>query len=395
MTWTNNLADMQLEGTFDLNDGNPVTIDALTGSGTVTTTNWTDSFSNSRTLTVGQNGGSGTFNGIITQATVHVTRLTKIGSGTQTLTGANHYSGVTTINGGTLEIGDGGTTGTLGSGAVTIASGATLTIHRSDNYGTGSNQVFSGAGTIIKEGTGDLIFNGGSDHTNVQGISNLVVNNGLVRTDYFGQWNSNLNLTANGNGILEMWNTNTPLATLSGNGTVQNTRFFDRPNTTLTVAAGSFSGTIMDSGGTASLSLVKTGPGTLTLSGMNSYTGTTIIAGGTLNAATFSDYGVMAASASAPRTVARETSASCSVAARCNTPVPPRNRPTAPSASAAPAEPPSTPQAAIPPPPSASPPPPRQTCSRPTATARSRSPAPTPATTPLPWPSPKRAPPRS
>ena len=314
---------------------------------------------------------------------MHVTRLTKIGSGTQTLTGANHYSGVTTINGGTLEIGDGGTTGTLGSGAVTIASGATLTIHRSDNYGTGSNQVFSGAGTIIKEGTGDLIFNGGSDHTNVQGISNLVVNNGLVRTDYFGQWNSNLNLTANGNGILEMWNTNTPLATLSGNGTVQNTRFFDRPNTTLTVAAGSFSGTIMDSGGTASLSLVKTGPGTLTLSGMNSYTGTTIIAGGTLNAATFSDYGVNGslgkrASDSSPGNVGilfrggtlqytGSTPQSTNRAIRISS----SGGATIDASGSNPAATLSFTAATSP------------TCSRPTATARSRSPAPTPATTPL------------
>ena len=201
-----------------------------------------------------------------------------------------YHAGETTITVGTLQIGDGGTTGTLGSGAVSIDSGAFLTINRSDSYGTGSSQDFSGAGTITKEGTGDLVFNGGEDHTNVQGISNVVVNNGLIRTDFFGQWNSNLNLTVNGSGILELWSANQSLGTLNGNGTVQNTKYYDRL-TTLTVAAGSFSGTITDGGitsggsgtGDTRLSLVKSGAGTLTLSGTISYGGSTTVEDGTLS----------------------------------------------------------------------------------------------------------------
>ena len=122
MTWAGNLADMQVDGMFDLNDGNAVIIDALTGSGTVTTTNYTDSFSNSRTLTVGQDGGSGTFSGTITQATVHVTGLTKTGGGTQTLTGTNSYTGNTTVNGGTLIVNGNITSSSL----TTVQSGGTL-----------------------------------------------------------------------------------------------------------------------------------------------------------------------------------------------------------------------------------------------------------------------------
>ena len=122
MTWAGNLADMQVDGMFDLNDGNAVIIDALTGSGTVTTTNYTDDFTNSRTLTVGQDGGSGTFSGTITQATVHVTGLIKTGGGTQTLTGTNSYTGNTTVNGGTLIVNGNITSSSL----TTVQSGGTL-----------------------------------------------------------------------------------------------------------------------------------------------------------------------------------------------------------------------------------------------------------------------------
>ena len=106
-------------------------------------------------LTVGKNDGSGTFSGVITQASVHVTGLTKKRRHPDSH-GSDDYKGATTINGGTL-LGDGGLTGTLGSGAVTIESGAFLTINRSDNYGTTYNQSFSGAGTLVKEGAGDLV----------------------------------------------------------------------------------------------------------------------------------------------------------------------------------------------------------------------------------------------
>ena len=176
MTWAGNLADMQVDGMFDLNDGNAVIIDALTGSGTVTTTNYTDSFSNSRTLTVGQDGGSGTFSGTITQATVHVTGLTKTGGGTQTLTGTNSYTGNTTVNGGTLIVNgnitssslttvqSGGTLGGSGAvGSLTVDSGGFL------NPGN-SPGILSVDGDYIQLGTVNIEITGitaGSQHDQV------------------------------------------------------------------------------------------------------------------------------------------------------------------------------------------------------------------------------------
>ena len=78
---------------------NPVIVDALNGAGTIR-----ENYGGSAGLTVGIDNGSGTFSGAIEQ----VASLTKAGSGAETLTGANTYGGATTINAGTLEIGNGG-----------------------------------------------------------------------------------------------------------------------------------------------------------------------------------------------------------------------------------------------------------------------------------------------
>jgi len=119
----------------------PAAIDGLNGAGTV------DSVSAAATLTVGKAGGSGNFSGTLENNSAALS-FTKTGAGTQILTGANTYTGATTVSGGVLEV---DSPGSLGSTAVTVTN-ATLT-------GSGT---FGGTVTVNNGGalTGLGIYNG-------------------------------------------------------------------------------------------------------------------------------------------------------------------------------------------------------------------------------------------
>lgn len=76
--------------------------------------------------------------------------LIKQGNATLTLSGTNTYTGLTTINEGTLQIGSGGTAGTLGSGVVSNL--ATLVFNRSDTV-TLTNSVEGSGMIVVSSGT--------------------------------------------------------------------------------------------------------------------------------------------------------------------------------------------------------------------------------------------------
>ena len=89
------------------------------------------------------------------------------GAGTTTLTGNNTYSGGTTINAGTLQVGNGGTTGALGTGNIT--NNAALVINRSNAVTFG--QVISGTGTLTKLGAGTTTLTGANTYSGTTTIS--------------------------------------------------------------------------------------------------------------------------------------------------------------------------------------------------------------------------------
>ncbi|WP_348995255.1 autotransporter-associated beta strand repeat-containing protein [Achromobacter sp. HNDS-1] len=81
--------------------------------------------------------------------------VAKNGAGTMTLTGDHLYTGRTTINAGTLRIGDGGATGSL---QANVANNAALVFNRGDSLTYGGR--LSGTGSLTQAGAGTLILTG-------------------------------------------------------------------------------------------------------------------------------------------------------------------------------------------------------------------------------------------
>ncbi len=136
-------------------------------AGTLTITGNISAGTTARTLTL-QGAGNGEIRGVISDGLTAGLPVTKSGAGTWVLTGANTYTGTTTVSAGTLQIGNGGTNGTLGLGNVIV--NANLAFNRSDAY-TVTN-LMTGTGTITLLGGGTLT---ASVHSNLSASANLVL----------------------------------------------------------------------------------------------------------------------------------------------------------------------------------------------------------------------------
>jgi autotransporter-associated beta strand protein len=91
-----------------------------------------------------------------TGAIAGISSLTENGSGTLTLTTSNTYSGPTTVNSGKLQVGDGSTTGTIGTGPVTNNSAIAISpaasaavVLAAPISGSGSLTINGGAGSSV------------------------------------------------------------------------------------------------------------------------------------------------------------------------------------------------------------------------------------------------------
>jgi autotransporter-associated beta strand protein len=103
-------------------------------------------------VTNGTAAVGGEISGVISDSGTTKATLLKTGSGTLILSGSNTYAGATIISAGTLQVGAGGTTGTLGTGGVT--NNSALVFNRS-NAMTVDN-VIVGTGSLTKRGAGTL-----------------------------------------------------------------------------------------------------------------------------------------------------------------------------------------------------------------------------------------------
>ncbi len=116
--------------------------------------------------------GTATLSGVISGAsTANLSLGTGSQWGTLVLTGSNTYTGATAINAGTLQLGNGGTTGAL-SPASAITDNGTLKFNRADTVtqGTDFGTAIAGSGGIVQSGPGTLVLNGINSYSGTTAI---------------------------------------------------------------------------------------------------------------------------------------------------------------------------------------------------------------------------------
>jgi autotransporter-associated beta strand protein len=233
------------------------------GSGTIWLTG-TNTYTGATTIATGilslgratANGDLGASSHVVNNGTLQIDRTTdltltqsisgtgallKLGAATTTLTGNNTYAGLTSITAGTLRIGNGGSSGTLGTGATLIGAGARLTFERNDVHTAGN--TITGAGALVQAGAGTTVLSGDVSHT-----GGTTINAGTLRIGAGGTTGSL------GGGVLN-------------HGVLA----FDR--------AGSltYGGAITGTG-----AVLKEGTGSVVFTGAHTYSGATAVNAGTL-----------------------------------------------------------------------------------------------------------------
>ncbi|HET6246658.1 MAG TPA: autotransporter-associated beta strand repeat-containing protein [Tepidisphaeraceae bacterium] len=298
------------------------TFGGLTGSGALSLA---DTSSAPIALTIGTNNLNATYSGNITGASA--SSLTKLGTGTQILSGSNAgFAGTTAINGGVLEaaqtislsgyttpgqisVGAAGTlaveVGPAGTPSyfqpsditsilanVTFAPGATIGIDTTNATGG----VFTYApgiainGSLLKLGAGTLQLGGTNSYS-----GNTAIQNGTLQFLGSGSFTGTagaLTLGSSTNsGVLILGDSSGPVnatftsLTVSGTGTASAVVGGSSSISTLTInnaAADTYSGTLGGTGTQNNLALTKGGAGTLTLPGAYGFVGPTTINAGVM-----------------------------------------------------------------------------------------------------------------
>jgi autotransporter-associated beta strand protein len=285
------------DATFATNSTTTGRILAFTSTATIT-----GSSTQNSVLTLDGTGTSANnaIAGIIANGSGFTAAITKNGAGNWTLSGANTYSGGTTLNAGTINFSN---NTAFGTGTITSNSGV---IKATAGVTTTNNLVVNGATTLDVSG-GNWNLNG-----NIGGNGAITRGTAATLSLYLGGDNSGYTGTFtvqnNGNAVVRFnsttsgsanasWvfaNTTTGRTTLSwaGTGTISFGSMTGAGQIQTDIAgakiisAGAlglndlFLGTIAN--GTGTIALTKVGNGALTLSGANTFSGSTMVSAGIL-----------------------------------------------------------------------------------------------------------------
>ncbi len=218
---------INLNGSLSSNSISFLTPQSISGSG---------SMNASGSSIVFDQGGSGVYSGTISGQT----DLNVLGGGVLTLTGNNTYQGSTNIQDGTLQLGNGATSGTVGTGP--IVDQGTLSVNRSDLFVLGND--VSGSGSLTQNGPGTLMLTGKNNYS-----GSTTIQAGTLQVGQGGTQGS------------------------LGTGSVvnQGTLILDRSDSIQLANEMSGSG-----------ALTQAGSGTVVITGQNSGTGTTSISSGAI-----------------------------------------------------------------------------------------------------------------
>src|SRR6266446_3466762 len=258
---------------------------------------------NNKALTIDGSGNT-TISGVVSSGGA----ITEAGSGTLTLSGTNTFTGALTIQSGTLSIatinnvssngvlgnsatavtlGGSGTTGTLQYTGSTASSTKTFTMATGGtgvfdvtNSGTTLtlSGVIGGSGNLTKDGPGTLTLSGTNTFSGV-----LTVESGNLSIATINN--------ASANGVLGNSANAVVLGSSGATGTLQYTGSTASSTKKFTMATGGTGAFQVDTAATTltlsgvidgSGALLKAGAGTLSLTGVNTYSGGTTVSAGTL-----------------------------------------------------------------------------------------------------------------
>jgi filamentous hemagglutinin family protein len=208
------------------------------------------------TLSVASDSATSSFGGVISGGAN--SGLTKTGNGSLTLTGANTYTGTTTVNRGTLTLGSGAS---LASPTITLGGGNLVT--------SGAEQLANTAAVTLSSAASTFTL-GGAETINTLALSGTL--NGTAPLT------ATTSVTLNGGSVATALNT----ATLSSSGTSSITAA-SSASTSATVTGGTLS---VNNGGSITSPLVTVSGGTLALGATGSVSTPTLnVTGGTLSTA--------------------------------------------------------------------------------------------------------------